>query len=139
MEMIFGLLARDLETAPEGWMNAKGVFVYLSTPSLPFSAPDFATALWLRASPLEKGAAIQAEVQLVDPDGNIIDQQQGKWHVPLVYPLVSPIITCGLQWKDITFQREGAHRFEVLADNQQIGQIDFEIWLDTTISQTLSE
>ena len=127
MQMILGVIADAANKAEGDKLNLLGVFHDLYAAELPCVHPQMALAMEFRAAPSDKGRSVRIRVPLFDPDGAQLFQLEINLQIAADHPALEPVVPFSFNLNNLSFAKEGSHRFEVFVDDELTGDIKLNV------------
>jgi len=114
MEVTLALLADYANVTREGKLNLLGLFERINAPTLPWTHPQMQLVLVFEASPAEYDTTKNAEIKLLDADGNTKFTISSELKVPREKSGRSVSINGIIAINNLRFDTEGDYAFHIL-------------------------
>ena len=127
MEVSIALLADYANVAEDGKLNLLGLFDRINAPVFPWAHPQMRLVLSLQASPTEYDTTKNAEIKLLDADGNTKFTITSEVKIPRDRFGQNVSINGIIAMNNILFDTEGDYAFHVLIEGEDKKRIPLRL------------
>jgi hypothetical protein len=127
VRVYLALLADYANVSREGKLNILGIFDTIYAPSFPTTHPHMQLVIRFEAAAAEAGSTRQVEVQLQDPDGDLLFRLPGAMTIQRGEPGEAVRADHILALNNVNFAEPGRYAFRVLVDGEVAADVPLRI------------